>query len=232
MTRFQTLSVFFPAFNEENNIEQTVQEAISVCREIADIFEIIIVNDGSHDSTQEKCELLQKTHPEVTIITHSPNQGYGGALKSGIYTARYEYIAFTDSDGQFDFKQIKDFIPFFNNYKVVIGYRKKRVEGGLRLLNAKAWGTLVNLLFGMDIKDVDCAFKVFKKEVIDTIPQLEAEGALISTELLVKITKAGYAIKQIPVDHLPRKGGRPTGANLKVIFKAFTELFQLWKKLK
>lgn len=232
MTKFPALSVFFPAYNEENNIEYTVDQAVEVCRQVADMFEIIIVNDGSKDGTQQKCEILQKKYQQVKTITHNPNRGYGGALKSGIYAAQYEYITFTDSDGQFDFKQIAEFMPFFDAYKVVVGYRKKRAEGGLRLLNAKAWGSMVNLLFGMRIKDVDCAFKVFKKEVIDAIPKLEAEGALISTELLVKITKAGYAIKQIPVDHLPRKGGKPTGANLQVIIKAFHELFRLWKKLK
>ena len=210
MTTFQSLSVFFPAFNEENNIEHTVEEAIKVCREISTEFEIIIVNDGSKDNTLLKSEELQRKYKQVKIISHNPNRGYGGALKSGIYAAQYEYIVFTDSDGQFNFNQIKEFIPHFDKYKVVVGYRKKRAEGGLRLLNAKAWGILVNILFGMHIKDVDCAFKVFKKEVIDIVPRLEAEGALISTELLVKISKAGYAIKQIPVDHLPRKGGKPT----------------------
>ncbi len=232
MTKLKELSVFFPAYNEENNIEHTVLTAIETCKKIAQKYEIIVVNDGSKDKTGEICDKLASQFPEVKIITHNPNRGYGGALKSGFYAARYEYIAFTDSDGQFDFSQIEHFIPFFDEYKVIIGYRKKRVEGFLRALNAKAWGSLVNLLFGMRVKDVDCAFKVFKKEVIDAIPVLEAEGALISTELLVKIKKAGYAIKQIPVDHLPRKGGRPTGANIKVIIRAFHELFKLWEKLK
>lgn len=232
MQRFPSLSVFFPAYNEEHNIEHTVDHAVTVCRKVSDKFEIIIVNDGSKDNTAQKCEELMRKYPQVKTVTHNPNRGYGGALKSGIYAAQMEYIAFTDSDGQFDFSQIEHFLPYFDEYKVVIGYRKKRVEGFARALNAKAWGTLVNILFGINIRDVDCAFKVFKKEVIDSIDTLHAEGALISTELLVKIKKAGYPIKQIPVDHLPRKAGKPTGANIKVILRAFYELFKLWKKLK
>jgi glycosyltransferase involved in cell wall biosynthesis len=231
MTKFRELSVFFPAFNEEKNIEHTVEYAIDICKQIADQFEIIIVNDGSTDGTGQKCEELMQRFPEIRTVTHMPNRGYGGALKSGFYAAKYEYVVFTDSDGQFDFAQIRNFMPFLDQYKVVIGYRKKRVEGFLRALNAKAWGTLVNILFGMQIRDVDGAFKVIHREIFEKIPPLEAEGALISTELLVKIKKYGYAIKQVPVDHLPRKAGKPTGAKVSVILKAFRELFALWKKL-
>lgn len=232
MNKFRELSVFFPAYNEEKNIEHTVEHAVEVCNKIAERFEVIIVDDGSIDGTSQKCEELMLRFPQVRTVTHMPNRGYGAALKSGFNAAKYEYIVFTDSDGQFDFAQIEQFMPYLDEYKVVIGYRTKRVEGFLRALNAKLWGTLVNLLFGMQIRDVDGAFKIFHREIFEKIPPLEAEGALISTELLVKIKKYGYAIKQVPVTHLPRKAGKPTGAKIAVILKAFRELFALWKKLK
>jgi len=232
MQKLSELSVFFPAYNEESNLYEAVTSADKVCQEVALKYEIIIVNDGSKDKTAEVASQLASSNPHVKIITHYPNKGYGGALKSGIYAAQYQTIAFTDSDGQFDFQQIQRFIPYLDTYKMVVGYRVKRAEGMARYLNAKAWGFLVNILFSLDIKDVDCAFKVFNKEIINTIPHLESDGALISTELLAKTRKNGFQIKQIAVSHYPRTGGNPTGANIKVIVKAFLELFKLWRKLK
>ncbi len=232
MNKLPELSVFFPAYNEEHNIEQTVSRAVLECEKIADRYEIIIVNDGSRDRTGEIVDQLAQRNPNIKIITHNPNRGYGGALKSGMYAARYKYITFNDSDGQFDFSQIERFLPFIDTYDLVIGYREKRIEGFRRLINAKAWSFLINLLFRLHVKDIDCAFKFFKKDVIDKIPPLQSEGALISTEFLVKAKRAGFKVKEVPVDHLPRKGGTPTGANIKVIIKAFYELFKLWRKIR
>ncbi len=232
MNKLSELSVFFPAYNEQENIEATVSKALVECEKIASKYEIIIVNDGSRDETGAIAARLAAHNPQVKVITHNPNRGYGGALKSGIYAAQYKYITFNDSDGQFDFSQIERFIPYIDDYAVVIGYRTKRIEGFVRWANAKAWSSLINLLFGLHVTDIDCAFKLFRKEVVEKIPPLQSEGALISTEFLVKAKRARYTIKEVPVDHLPRKGGKPTGANIKVIIKAFYELFKLWRKLK
>lgn len=232
MKKLSELSVFFPAYNEEETIKDTIQKAVLECEKIADKYEVIIINDGSKDSTGEIIQELSAANSNIKIITHNPNRGYGGALKSGIYSASYRYIAFNDSDGQFDFSQIERFIPYIQEYSLVIGYRANRSEGLIRTINSKAWSTLIDILFRLHVKDIDCAFKLFKKEVIEKITVLESEGALISTEFLVKAKKAGFTIKEVPVDHLPRKGGKPTGANFKVIIKAFYELLKLWKKIK
>jgi glycosyltransferase involved in cell wall biosynthesis len=232
MNKLSELSVFFPAYNEENNIESTVLKAVAECQKIADKYEIIVVNDGSTDNTGVVVTQLVENNPNIKLITHNPNRGYGGALKSGMYAAKYKYIAFNDSDGQFDFSQIERFIPFIGEYSLVIGYRTNRIEGFKRLANAKAWSFLINLLLHLHVKDIDCAFKLFEKRVLETIPPLQSEGALISTEFLVKAKRAGFKIKEVPVDHLPRKSGTPTGANLRVIIKAFYELLKLWRKIK
>jgi glycosyltransferase involved in cell wall biosynthesis len=232
MNKLPELSVFFPAYNEEENIENTVLKAVAECQKVADRYEIIIVNDGSKDKTGEIATRLSTDNPNIKVITHSPNRGYGGALKSGMYASQYKYIAFNDSDGQFDFSQIERFIPFIPEYSLVIGYRTKRIEGLRRLANAKAWSFLINILFRLHVRDIDCAFKVFDKKILETIQPLQSEGALISTEFLVKAKRARFKIKEVAVDHLPRKGGTPTGANLKVIIKAFYELLMLWRKIK
>ncbi|MDQ3239599.1 MAG: glycosyltransferase family 2 protein [bacterium] len=232
MQKLPELSVFFPAYNEQANIENTVLSAVAVCEKLTNKYEIIIVNDGSADNTLIIANKLAFNNSNISVISHNPNIGYGGALKSGIYKAKYDYIAFTDSDGQFDFSQLSSFIPYLNDYPVVIGYRKHRVEGVLRKLNAKGLKFAALILFHLKFKDIDCAFKVFKKSVIDTIPRLSSDGALISTEFLYKVKKANIKIKEIPVNHYPRAGGKPTGANFKVLKKAFIELLTLWINLR
>lgn len=225
------LSVFYPAYNEEENIAQTVEKTLQVLPEVAREYEVIIVNDGSKDRTGEIGEALSQKYRNVKVIHHSENRGYGGALKTGMYNSQYEIIAFTDSDGQFDFSEIREFIPHLHNYDVVIGYRRNRAEGFRRRLNAKAWGLLMRLVFGLQARDIDCAFKVFHRQVIEKIPPLESNGALISAEFLMKAHRSHFKIKEIPVSHFPRVAGKPTGANLQVILKAFHELFILKKKL-
>ena len=226
------LSVFFPTYNEEKSIGTTVSRAVSVLEELKANYEIIVVNDGSADGTAAVVENLMAANKRIRMVTHSPNRGYGGALKSGFYESRKDLIFFTDGDGQFDFSEIKKLLPKIERVDLVVGYRLQRAEGLLRVVNAKLWTLLMRILFGLKVRDVDCAFKLIKKEVIDKIPRLESEGALISAELLVKAQKAGFKIEEVGVHHYPRASGEPTGANIKVILRAFRELFKLWRKLK
>jgi len=229
------LSVFFPAYNEEKNIENTVRKAKSVLEEIADEWEIIIVNDGSSDRTGEISEDLAKEDPRIRLITHPPNRGYGASLKSGFHNSRYPWIAFTDSDGQFDFSEIAKFIETQRqtNADLVIGYYKKRQVSKFKVVTSKMWELAVMILFGLKVRDIDCGFKFISKKVFDKIPQLESErGAFISSEFLIKAKKSGFKIVEIPVTHLPRLAGKGTGRNINVIIKSFVDLFKLWKKLR
>jgi glycosyltransferase involved in cell wall biosynthesis len=232
MTKVSAISVFFPAFNEQYNIKNTLQKAIEILPKYAQNFEIIVVNDGSSDQTREIVEEISKKQPKVKIINHKNNLGYGSALKTGFYSAKSPLIVFTDSDGQFDISELPKFLEKIQICDLAIGYRRKRSESGIRLVNAKAWGFLIRFLFGLKVKDLDCGFKLIKKKVIDTIPKLESNGALISAELLIKAKKTGFKIAQIPVNHYPRQAGNPSGANFFVIVTAFIELFKLYRKLK
>lgn len=225
------ISAFFPAHNEEANIGELAKKTSKVLSELCEEYEIIVVNDGSKDKTKEVVENLMKEDKHIRLINHEVNKGYGAALKSGFYNAKYEWIFFTDGDGQFDVSEIKKLIDLSKDCDIATGYRIKRQDPIHRKINAFAWGTLVKLLFGFKVKDVDCAFKLIKKEIIDKI-QLEADGAMISTELLAKANKLGYRIKEVGVNHYPRKAGKQTGAKLKVILRAFKELFKLYGKLK
>ncbi len=225
------ISAFFPAHNEEANIEALTRKTAKVLSEICSDYEVIVVNDGSKDRTREIAEALAKENPKIRVINHETNKGYGAAVKSGLYGARLEWVFFTDGDGQFDVNEIKELAKYTNEADFIAGYRIKRADSFMRKLNAFAWGTMVKLLFRFKVRDVDCAFKLFKKEIIDRAKP-EAEGAMISTELLAKANKMGYKIKEVGVHHYPRTAGAQTGAKIKVILRAFKELFKLYRKLK
>jgi len=229
--KLEELSVFFPFYNEEANIAAQTKQALKIIPQFAEKFEIILVNDGSVDKTGQIGQKLAANHPNVVLVSHSKNRGYGGALKSGFRKAKYEWIFFSDGDRQFDLKEIGRLLPLTSRADLVIGYRQKRADTPIRLINAKLFNLLIRLLFGLKVTDIDCAFKLIKKDVVDSL-ELKSDGALISSELLIKAQKAGYKIAQTPVSHYPRKIGSPTGANPRVIFKAFYDIFALWRELR
>jgi len=230
------LSVFFPCYNEEKNIQNTVSKAIPVLNKLVKRWEIILINDGSKDNTAKVLEKIKKQYSQedISIITHNPNRGYGGALKSGLYNSKYQWITFTDSDGQFDFSEISNLIKKQQATKadVVIGYYLSRQVSKTTIITSKIWELIVFILFGLKVTDIDCGFKLINKKVVDTISKLEAErGAFISSEFLIKTKKTGFKIVEIGVHHYPRTEGKATGRNIKVILKSFSDLFHLWFKI-
>lgn len=227
----KSISLFAPAFNEEGNIENFIKKADEVLKSITDDFEIIIVNDGSKDKTREIAEGLKKEFKNLKLVNHEKNKGYGEALKSGFANSKKEIVVFTDSDLQLDVSEISNFLKHIDNYPVVIGYRINRRDNFLRRFNAFGWKILMRIFLGLKVKDIDCAFKMFKKEVLKEI-NLKSSSALVSAELLTKIINRGYKIKEIPVNHYPRKEGKQTGNKPKVIFRAFKELIILRKEIK
>ena len=227
-----SLSVFFPAYNEAENISHTVKKALKVLESLKiPRYEVLIVDDGSKDKTAEVVDKLAEQFKEVRVI-HQPNGGYGEAVKTGFYNSKNEWIVYTDSDGQFDFSEVSKFLDKTDQYKVLWGYRIKRADPFFRLLFAKGWKLCIFLFFGLWLKDVDCGFKMLNKEVLEKIPHLEStRGGMVNAELAIKSKKSGFEIAQIGVTHYPREFGSPTGANLKVIFKSFSDLFKLWLKI-
>lgn len=229
----KNLSVFFPLFNEEGNVEATVKKAVDVLEKLKLEYEIILVNDGSTDGTKTVAEQLSRANPRIRVINHQKNLGYGEALKSGFYNAKYDTIVYTDGDGQFDFSEVTKFLEKIEDYDLVLGYRIKRQDPFFRIVFKKGWKLSLWIMFGLTLKDVDCGFKMVKKEVLQKIPRLESQrGAMINAELAISTQKAGFKITQLGVNHYPRLSGKPTGASLKVIFKSFLDLVRLWWKFK
>ena len=231
----EKLSVFLPVYNEEENIGNVVLNIKKVLQDIASEWELILVDDGSTDKSTELAKKLSDSDNRIRVITHKTNEGYGASIKTGLYNSKYPWIAFTDSDGQFDFAEITEFIKKQKESQadLVIGYYKKRQVPAFTKLTSKFWEFSVFFLFGLKVRDIDCAFKLISKKVVNSIPPLESKrGAFISSELLIKSVKAGFKIAQVPVNHFPRTRGTGTGRNLDVIVKSFMDLFKLWKKLK
>jgi len=228
MEKLKELSVFFPAYNEEANIKTTVSKANKILKEVAERYEIIIIDDGSTDKTNKIIKKLASGNNKIKIIEHGVNMGYGASVISGFYNSRYEWIAFTDSDGQFDFSEITNFISKQKetNADLVIGSYIDRKVSKMRKFNTWLWQFIINLFFGLNVKDIDCGFKLVRKKVIEKIPRLESQrGAFISTEFLIKSKRSGFKIVEIPVHHHPRGRGEPTGANLNVVISSFKDLF-------
>lgn len=236
MTKYlvKELSVFFPCYNEGKNIKNTVNKSIPVLKKIAQKWEIILVNDGSKDNTAAILTQIKKDYPgQIKIVTHNPNRGYGAAFKSGVYNSQYEWIAFTDADGQFDFTEITKLIKKQQITKsdIIIGYYLARQVSKMAIITSKIWELIVFILFGLHVTDIDCGFKLISKKIIDTIPKLEAErGAFINSEFLIKTKQAGFKITEIGVHHYPRVEGKATGRNIKVMIKSFSDLFKFWYK--
>ncbi len=226
--KLSELSIFFPFWNEEDNIEHVVKRAIEIADKVALRFEIIIVDDGSSDKTLEKAQVISKIDKRISVVSHSPNRGYGAALKEGLSHAKYEYVVFTDGDGQFDFSEVTKFINFIDKFDMVIGYRKKRQDNHVRhilMYLLKIWDLI---FFRFYFKDIDCGFKMFKRNTIDQITPLRSEGAMITTEILAKAKRKRLKIKEVEVSHYPREYGDQSGANLPVIIRAVLESLTLW----
>ncbi len=228
------LSIFFPFWNEEKNIQRVVEDAIPIAKRVASKWEILMVDDGSKDGTYDRAVDLEKKHKNLKVVSHNPNRGYGAALKEGFSNSQYDVIVFTDGDGQFDFSQVDRFIESLSDADIIIGYRKKRrdhkIAKRLMLMSLlKIWDLI---LFGIWFKDIDCGFKMFKKSAMNEIGPLRSEGAMVTTEILAKAKKKKLKIVQVGVDHYPRKYGAQTGAEIAVIIRAILESFMLWWDIK
>ncbi|MGO9607509.1 MAG: glycosyltransferase family 2 protein [Candidatus Binataceae bacterium] len=229
--RVPGLSVFLPSHNEDANVERVVRGYLAELPNIADDYEVIVVNDGSRDRTGAIADRLAAENPHVRAVHHEVNRGYGGAVISGIRAAKMPYVLLSDGDGQFDPKDVAKLTAFVPEYDVVVGRRAHRADHLMRKINGKAWTVLVQVVLGVGISDIDCGFKLFKREFLDKI-ELRAKGAMISTELMARLAGTGAKVREVEVMHLPRIAGEQSGANLKVVAKAFKELFALYGELR
>jgi hypothetical protein len=224
------VSIVIPSYNEEASIAATIERASAVVRAAGIPHEILAVNDGSRDRTGDVVRGLMPRIPELRLVEHFPNRGYGGALRAGFDAARYEWIAFLPGDNQFDPADLGRLVAQAAGADIVSGFRADRQDALIRKINAFGWNLVVRVLFGRLCRDIDCGFKLFRRSVLDRVT-ITSSGAMIDTELLAGAKARGLVIADVAVTHLPRTSGHPTGANLAVILRAFRDLGRFRRRL-
>jgi glycosyltransferase involved in cell wall biosynthesis len=234
VSRVERLSWFFPAHNEEANLEGLVGEAMGVLPTLADTWEIIVVDDGSRDRTPEMADRLAAANPDrVRVVHHPVNRGYGAALRSGFGAARYDLVAFTDGDRQFrvaDVARLTARLSQPDAPDAVAGYRIRRADPLVRTVYARIYRLANRIFFGLRVRDVDCACKLFRREALRGI-RVESGGAFFSAELLIKLRASGRSLAEVGVPHYPRTAGSPTGAKPSVVFRAVKDFWALRLRL-
>lgn len=232
--RVAALSYFFPAHDEEANIEGLVTEALAVLPRLADHFEVIVVDDGSRDATPALADRLAADHPDVVrAVHHATNLGYGAALRSGFRAGRYDLVAFTDGDRQFqiaDLGRLVERLAAPDAPAAVVGYRIQRADPPIRTAYAQAYRLANRIFFGLRVRDVDCACKLFRRRALEGV-RVESGGAFFSAELLIKLAAADRRIAEVGVPHYPRRAGSATGARPEVIFRAVRDFWSLRLRL-
>ena len=224
--RLQSLTVFFPAYDEEEIIEKTVLDASRIVPGLAQDYEIIVVDDGSTDRTAEIVERIAAQDRRVRVVRHGRNRGYGAALRTGFANARLEHVFLSDADGQFDLSELAGCLGLLARAPVVIGYRIGRSDPPHRFFIAWTYRFIIRLVFGLRARDIDCAFKLFEREVLSGLA-LESDGAFISSELLIKLKRRGVPFVEYGVHHYPRTTGHSKGAGVAVILKTIRDIVRL-----
>jgi glycosyltransferase involved in cell wall biosynthesis len=224
------LTIFFPAYNEEENVAETVRRALDdVAPLVAGSIEVLVVDDGSIDRTPELADALAAADPRVRVH-HQANRGYGGALRAGFEQATGELIAFSDADLQFDLREFARLLARLDDpartADVVIGYRLQRRDPPHRIFIAKTYNAIVSATFALRVRDIDCAMKLFRREVFDGL-RLDADSPFLSAELLIKLKARGERIAQLGVTHYPRSAGTNTGASFRKILRTFRDIAKL-----
>jgi len=220
-----SLSVVMPAYNEEKGIEKVVRESAEILKNICQEWELIIVNDGSKDKTEEILKNLEKEIKNLKIVSYFPNKGYANALREGFKEAKYDYIFYTDSDGQFDLSEIKNYFPLIYENDMVVGFRIKRNDSFIRKITSKTYNIMQKFYLKIKARDINCAFKIFKASFLKTIP-LISEHFLIGAEFFLRAKERGARYVEVPVQHLKREEGK-SSVKFKTIFQTLKEMKRL-----
>jgi len=225
------LSIFFPAYNDSGTIASLVITALRTARKLTPDHEIIVVNDGSKDNTAEILDELARTYPEVRVVHHEQNRGYGGALRTGFASATRELIFYTDGDAQYDPAEMEVlWRRFGDDVDLVNGYKISRSDPLHRIMIGRVYHHTVKLLFGLTVRDVDCDFRMMRRSIFDTV-SLEKNSGVICLEMMKKITDAGFRIAEVPVHHYHRAYGKSQFFNFRRLARTGLDVFKLWYAL-
>jgi len=223
--KLSSVSFFCPAYNDEKNLPTLVPYVSEFLKEITDVYEIIIVHDGSPDKTGEVADTLAKEYPNVRVIHHAKNMGYGSALRDGFAEAKYDYVMYTDGDNQYDVREFLQYLHLLDTSDVLSGYVREKAVSLRRKVQSEVWNWLVRILFFVWCRDIDCAMKMYKRKVLETI-SIKSSSCFIDAEMIIKAKKAGFKVAQFPVTHFPRTEGLASGSKMSVIVPTIVEMIK------
>jgi len=227
-----SITVFFPAYNDAEILPSLISQTAETVQGLADNYEIIVVDDGSTDQTPAVLDSLQRDYPSLRVIHHSSNLGYGAALQSGFRNATKELIFYTDGDGQYDVHELRRFLSLLSpQVDVVQGYKANRADSKLRLLVGNLYCAFVKALFRLRIKDVDCDFRLMRREVFESL-HLTCRTGAICVDLTSQIQYKGWKVLESPVNHYPRRYGKSQCFRPGPIARTLRDLLRLWLRLK
>lgn len=225
------LSIVLPAYNEEGNIERAVRSAAEAAAPLVPDYELVVVDDGSHDGTAAILSRLeQQLAGRLRLVRHPVNQGYGAALSSGFRATRGRLVFYTDSDNQFDVGELRDFLPLMSEHDAVLGYRVDRKDPWLRRFTSSGFNALASAAFGMSIRDLNCSFKLFRGDAIRSLP-IECADFFVDTEMVARIHRGGWRYVQRGVRHFPRTTGRST-VRASDVPRTLVSLARMWFRLR
>jgi len=225
-----SISVFFPVYNDEKTIPKLVADVVPILKRISDDYEVILVNDCSTDNSAKVVEQLAKKYPHVRTIHHEHNMGYGGSLKSGIYGARKEWVFYTDGDGQYDVAELEKLVPWMGSADLVNGYKISRSDSYMRRIAGFAYKKFINFMFRINIQDVDCDFRLMRRNIFDSIT-LTSDSGFIDGEMIAKLRRKGVRVKDVPVHHYPRLGTVSQFFKVDKIIEVFIDMGKQWWRI-
>lgn len=223
--KLANITFFCPALNEEKNLKPLIDSLLVTLPKFAEDFEVIIIDDGSTDSTFSIANSLAQSNPRIRVIHHKKNLGYGVSLAEGFKGARCDWVMYTDADFQYDLAEALPYVGLLNNHDILSGFVTKKATSLARELQSKVYNTLVRILFGINIKDINCASKIYSKKVIDAI-EIKSKGFFVDAEMVIKASRLGYSIAQYPITHLRRNSGVATGSRPSLIFQNIFEMLR------
>ncbi len=223
--RLSSVSFFCPAYNDEKNLSTLVPYVSKFLKEITDVYEIIIVHDGSPDKTGEVADKLAREFPNVRVIHHIKNMGYGAALRDGFNAAKYDYVMYTDGDNQYDVREFLPYLHLLDTANVISGYVTKKAASLQRKIQSEVYNWLIRILFFVWVRDINCAMKIYRRKVLDSF-EIKSPSCFIDAEMIIKAKRAGFKVAQFPVTHFLRTEGLPSGAKPNVIMTTARDMLK------
>jgi glycosyltransferase involved in cell wall biosynthesis len=227
---FQSLTIGFPAYGDEGTVERVAMKALTIGQAMAVPFEVIIVDDGSPDRSGEIADELARVHPEIRVVHHETNLGYGRAFKSVLKNSRYDWIALTDGDDQYDLLDLKDLVRVAHRYDLIITFRYRKIYSTPRIFLSWLYNAVLRWLFRTPFRDVSTGLRLVHRSVIDAV-ELESDGNIIGAELAIRAMLCGFSVGEVGIKTFPRTFGVSSSVRPRHVRRALREVAGMYRSI-